>query len=371
MKILHINSYYGYGIFYKNLFDKQIEASLDIDVFLPLPKKTSFNVDLGDYTTVSNNHGKYDRLFFHLKHKKILKDIEKKYIINKYSIIHAHSLFSNGYIAMKLKEKYGIPYVVAVRNTDVNIFFNYMIHLRKLGVKILKEADCIIFLSKPYRDFVTQNYVPIEIKNNIVKKSHIIPNGIDNFWFKHINNARQNLKNKDIKLLYVGVIDKNKNILTTIEAIKLLQSKGYNIQYSVVGKIVDKDIYNKIITFPELKYVSPKSKEELINIYREHDIFVMPSLHETFGLVFAEAMSQGLPVIYSRGQGFDGHFEDGLVGYSVDSNSSIEIAEKIQSIVSEYMTFSKNCIEKVDKFSWDKISNDYYNLYANLLNNSK
>ena len=38
-------------------------------------------------------------------------------------------------------------------------------------------------------------------------------------------------------------------------------------------------------------------------IYRENDIYVMPSIIETFGLVYAEAMSQGLPVIYTRGQG--------------------------------------------------------------------
>lgn len=40
----------------------------------------------------------------------------------------------------------------------------------------------------------------------------------------------------------------------------------------------------------------------------------MPSHKETFGLVYAEAMSQGLPIIYTKNQGFDGQFPDGYVG---------------------------------------------------------
>ncbi|KUO49310.1 MAG: hypothetical protein APF76_16030 [Desulfitibacter sp. BRH_c19] len=93
-------------------------------------------------------------MIFHLKHIKIFKDAVRQYRINDYSVVHAHSLFSNGYIALNLKRKFGKPYIVAVRNTDVNIFFKYMIHLRRLGVQILENADRIIFLSKAYRDKV-------------------------------------------------------------------------------------------------------------------------------------------------------------------------------------------------------------------------
>ena len=40
--------------------------------------------------------------------------------------------------------------------------------------------------------------------------------------------------------------------------------------------------------------------------------FCLPSHAETFGLVYVEAMSQGLPIIY-EGQGFDKQFQDGEV----------------------------------------------------------
>ena len=79
-------------------------------------------------------------------------------------------------------------------------------------------------------------------------------------------------------------------------------------------------------------------------------------------------MSQGLPVIYSKGQGFDGQFEDGTVGYAVNSLDHNDIAEKIIKIFYDYETKSKNCIELFNKFDWKTIACDYLSLYENLGN---
>lgn len=368
VKILHINSYYSSSSFYKNLYDNQIENGLDIDVFVPISSSVILNnSDLGKYTTVSVNHGKYDRILFFLKHNKIYKDIIRRFKIGEYSVIHAHSLFSNGYIAYKLKQEYGVPYIVAVRNTDVNVFFKYMVHLRKLGIQILQEADKVIFLSKSYRDFVIQKYVPEKFKKEIFNKAEIIPNGIDDFWFNNKGNIRNTPDKNNLKLLYVGAINKNKNIIITIKAIKILQNEGYNINFTVVGKVEDKSIFNQIKNLSFITYITPKPKEELINIYRANDIFIMPSKTETFGLVYAEAMSQGIPVIYTKGQGFDGQFEEGIVGYSVQHDSAEEIVERVKAILDDYKTISNNCINKVDKFDWDEIAKGYYSIYEDAL----
>lgn len=368
MRILHINSYFNGRIFYKNFFDKQIEHDLDIEVYVPVPySKIPLNNELGNYTTISPNHRSFDRILFYTKHKKILKDIINKYDIRKFSVIHAHSLFSNGYIAMKLKEKFGIPYIAAVRNTDLNTFFKKMPHLRKIGVKILKEANKIIFLSEAYKYETIEKYVPKKMKEGILSKSDVIPNGIDNFWLENRATAKKINKNKTIKLLYVGVINKNKNLLTTIEAIEYLLKEGYNITYTIVGKIEDKFVYNQVKRKQYVKYISPKKKEDLIKIYRNNDIFVMPSKAESFGLVYAEAMSQGLPVIYSKGQGFDGQFDEGKVGYHVDSENPIDIKESIKSILKNYDEISMNCVKLCSKFCWRKIENKYKKIYDDVI----
>lgn len=367
MKILHINSYYRENYLYKNLFDRQKESGLNLDVYVPVP--TSMDVSAlkhGEYTTISANHGKYDRLFFHIKHKKIYADIVKKYAMNEFNIVHAHSLFSNGYIALRLKKDFGTPYVVAVRSTDVNTFFKYMIHLRKLGVEILKEAEKVIFLSKFYRDFVIEKYVLAKLKNEIFDKTEIIPNGIDDFWFQNKGTLKASTKHDNLRLVYAGVINKNKNLIATVKAIELLRQKGYHARFTVVGRIADKSIYQQITALKYVKYIEPKPKEELIEIYRANDIFVMPSIHETFGLVYAEAMSQGLPVIYTKGQGFDEQFEEGMVGYHVDCFNAEEIANRIIDMSNNYEVLSKNCTKLCSKFDWQIISKNYRKLYGDV-----
>ncbi|WP_428909844.1 glycosyltransferase family 4 protein [Niallia sp. Krafla_26] len=372
MKILHINSYYGGGMFYKHLYDRQKDQGVEIDVYVPVSNAVNLsNVNLGDYTTVSTNHSKYDRFFFHIKHHKIVKDVKNKYDIRDYDMVHAHSLFSNGYIAWKLKKEFGIPYMVAIRNTDVNYFFKYMIHLRKLGVEILKEADNIICLSESYKNTVMETCVPEHLTCEISRKVEIVPNGIDDFWFKNRSHYKESPSKDDLKLMYAGVVNKRKNVLTTTKAIELLIQRGYQVTFTVVGRMEDPTIGQTLKSMPFVQYIEPKQKEELINIYRDHDIFVMPSISETFGLVYPEAMSQGLPVIYSQGQGFDGQFDEGVVGYSVTSTSAEEVADAIEGILNNYEVLSTNCVEKVDQFHWNKISEDYFNLYTQIMEQNK
>ena len=364
MKILHINSYYSGSKFYKNLYESQNNMGFDIDVFVPVASNAKFaDFNYGKYTIISRNHNKYDRLFFHIKHNKIFRDIQAKYNISDYSIIHAHSLFSNGYIALKLKRKYAIPYIVAVRNTDVNVFFEKMIQLRSLGVEILKEAAHVIFLSKSYEEQVISKYVPQNLKNYIKSKVSIIPNGIDDFWHYNINIHNRELNLPYLQLLQVGDINKNKNIITTVKAIDILTKEGYKVKLNVVGRIKDNSIFEKIKDLEYVNYMGFFDKEELIKLYKENDIFILPSIKETFGLVYAEAMSQGLPVIYTKGQGFDGQFKDGEIGFAVQHNSPEEIAERIHRIIDRYNEISKNCLKNIDKFRWDNIVKEYAILY--------
>lgn len=370
MKVLHINSYYSGSGFYRNLYDRQVEMDVNLAVFVPVPTSIDPSIyRLGDYTTVSANHGKYDRILFHLKHRKIYNDILQNYQIRNYSIIHAHSLFSNGYIAMELKKKFGKPYIVAVRNTDVNTFFKKMPHLRKLGVNILKEANKVIFLSESYKEIVFEKYVPNNLKREILNKVEVIPNGIDNFWFENKGIPKNLPEEKRLKFLYVGVINKNKNLITTIKAIEYLQKEGYSITFTIVGRIEDNSIYQQIKDISYVNYVTSKKKEDLIKIFRSNDIFVMPSRTESFGLVYAEAMSQGLPVIYSKGQGFDGQFEEGMVGFHVNSQHPSEIKDKVFEIKKNYYNISSNCIKMCEKFNWIGISEQYLKFYKKIAGN--
>ena len=114
-------------------------------------------------------------------------------------------------------------------------------------------------------------------------------------------------------------------------------------------------------------YYRPLEKEELIYKYRENDIFILLSHYETFGLVYAEAMSQGLPVLYTRGQGFDGQFKDGIVGFGVSDKDSMDVKEKILTLIDNYAEISHNCLSNSSLFDWNRISIEYHQIYNEII----
>ncbi|MED4207262.1 glycosyltransferase family 4 protein, partial [Neobacillus mesonae] len=267
------------------------------------------SIDIPYFLDISNCLGKFDRFFYFRRNRKLLLDVEKLYDMNDFSYTLAYSLFSNGYLAYSLYRKYNIPYIVIVQNTDVNMYFKKVIFLRNMGREILKNASKIVFLSQPYKEFVINKYVKSSDVSIIQQKSVVIPFGIDDFWFENIYFGKKQANNKEIKLLFVGRVNENKNVESIVKASKKLMQKGYRITLTIVGDIEDKNIGSQLRQYKFINYIPYVDKRKLLQIYRQSDIFIMPSIKESFGLVYAEAMSQGLPVIYTRGQGFDKHFK--------------------------------------------------------------
>ncbi|MGO4694201.1 glycosyltransferase family 4 protein [Paenibacillus sp. 2TAB26] len=363
MKVLHINSNYLYTTLHEKLIESLSESSITNNVYMPNHGGIKFVIPPKDYVYHPVCFNKSDRYFYNYKQKKIFNNINKIFDTSSYDLIHSHTLFTDGYIAYNLYKKYGVPYIVAVRNTDVNSFFKKRILLRKKGLEILNNAAKIIFISKAYQDIVFDNYVPIVYKKNLLEKSIIIPNGIDSFWLKKQSAPREQNSTTALNLIFAGRIDKNKNIRTTIKACELLINKGLDISFTVVGRIEDSNEFNYFSRYNFVRYLPQQPKEKLIDLYKSNDIFVMPSKTETFGLVYAEAMSQGLPVIYTKGEGFDGQFEDGFIGYRVDWFNAMEIADRILDIMKNYNELSENCIKSCVKYDWDLIVEKYKNIY--------
>ena len=93
----------------------------------------------------------------------------------------------------------------------------------------------------------------------------------------------------------------------------------------------------------------------------------MPSFTETFGLVYAEAMSQRLPVIYSKEQGFDNQFLEGEVGYHANARSARDVADAIEKVIANYSKISEATIGHVEKFRWKEIVKQYDEVYKNII----
>jgi glycosyltransferase involved in cell wall biosynthesis len=372
LNVLHINSYYAYHDkpgFYKNFFEEQVNRGMNIDVYIPLDHTIEAEIEpFGYYTTIIKSHNKIDRYFYYSKQMKMLKGAINRYEVNRFEIIHSHSLFSNGFVAYRLNQMYNIPYVVAVRDTDVNTFFKKLFYLRNLGIRILMSASRIIFLSETYKNQVLKEYIPLHYHSELLKKIEVIPNGIDPFWFENQLQEKKHLHNNELRLLFVGSVSKRKNPSTVVRACEILQKRGYTASVTIIGPIESNAIYKDLIKYDFVEYISTKPKYELVEYYRRSDIFIMTSITETFGLVYVEAMSQGLPVIYSMGQGFDGQFDEGVVGYHVDCFNPDEVADRVMDIVSGYEEFSQRCIDNCQQFNWITINERYTEIYNEIHN---
>ena len=371
MKILQIACGFSYSSVYKNLFLELNRKKMNIEVYVPQhtdPAIGDIDQRSYPYPIYSNKVIKnWDKYIYFSKILKMRKDVEKNFDLSSIRVIHAHSLFSDGGVAYELYKRYRIPYMVAIRDTDVNQYFKKAKHLKPYALRILKNASSVIFLSKAYRDNLLKTLIPNKLMEDINKKAVIIPNGISSFWLNNIYTNRSNFdpNKSQIKLIFVGQIIKRKNIENVIKAsIELSNQIKKKVNLLVVGQKKDSDYFRYLTTLGEFKYIDFCPQEELISHYRNADIFVMPSHTETFGLVYAEALSQGLPVIYTKGQGFDGHFEEGAVGYRVNPLNINEIVDKIIKVLDNYDYLSRNCTINSTKFDWEKIGKSYETLYS-------
>lgn len=365
MKILHINNNYAYTALFGWLKKKLDENGIKNQVYMPA--YTDFE-SADEDVIISKCLKKWDRINFSKKQKKIYSDINEKVDMSEIDIVHAYILFSDGNIAYKLKKKYNIPYITHIQNTDINTFFKYMPHLRKRGLKIMLEASNIIFFTEVYRERVLKKYVPKKYRQQIIEKSRIIPAGIDDMWHENRSEKSCRPNTEALNIACVGAINKDKNILSVLKVTEKLNDSGVNCCVDIAGRPENKKIIEKIEKCPYAEYHGCISKEELIDIYRKNDLFILPSFHESFGLVYAEAMSQGLPIIYTKGEGFDGQFEEGSVGFSVNPYDYDEIIKRIMSITEDYERISRNCTENSKVFDWSRIALVYKQMYHDVLN---
>ena len=376
MKVLHINCNYAGTVLHRHMIMHLKVCGVDSCVYVPVYCSEGVDVSTpGAEVILSPCFRRWHRMIFDYKQSRILHDIQDKCDIAEFDCIHAYTLFTDGNVARKLSHRYKLPYVVAVRSTDVNTFFRKVAYLRSRGVEILRDAAAVFFLSETYRTLVLKKYVPEKYRQEIYDKSYIVPNGIDDFWLENcymeklsgLKEVQRRLADRKLNVIFAGTISTRKNPLATQEALQLLRKRGWAVHYTVVGRVVDKELHQKMCAYPDTTYIEQQPKEKLLEYYRANDLFVMPSHTETFGLVYSEAMSQGLPVLYTRGQGFDGQFMDGEVGYAIDDKNPMDIADKMELAAERYKDLAENCLHLAEKFRWDDICKKYAEIYAGII----
>ena len=295
------------------------------------------------------------RTLFPYKTRCKYRQLTQKADIEHTDLIVASTLFSDGAVALRLWQERRIPYEVVVRGTDVNLYLRRMPHLYRIGRQIVKNAQKVIFVSPVQRRQFEKSLAFSQLANKLQSKLITITNGIDQIWIDNQYLANDN-RNPDA-VLYIGVFDRNKNVSTLIEACRQLRKQNPNLTLNLVGGggPCEQQIMRQIEQNSDwLKFHGPiYDKQKLMQICRQNAVFAMISKSETFGLVYFEALTQGLPVVYTAGQGFDGVFGGLNVGLAAKSCNVSDVSEKIRLVLRDRIAMQK-CIGQIDfdDFSW-------------------
>ena len=373
MRILYVCTYYHRAMIFRDSMNYLEDRGHSVLAFNAVAKGAKiddkYRSIMDEKVVHKECFNKYDRFFFRLKQSKIRKAIEASVPVKEFDLIHCHTLFNGGWATCRLQQKYGVPYVVSVRNTDLNVFLKIPT-FRSIARKIVDHAAGVLFLSEAYKEkFLRICYSESE-RDGVLQKCDVIPNGLEPFWLENIGQVRESVHDP-LSLLCVGKIDRNKNMGTVIRVAEQLNEKGKSTHLTVIGQVVDDGVKSMLDGNRLVTVVSYLTKEELIHYYRGADIFIMPSFKESFGRVYAEAMTQGMPVIYTRGQGFDGTFPDGTVGYGVKADDADEIESDVGKIIDHYGEISRSCIDNCRIFNWNDISERLERLYRHSIAGNK
>lgn len=360
---LHINSYFLTNEIHYNFY--LTLKKYRNDKFL-IPVYNHFKRDYIQNVEIDYIYNSLDKLIFFSKVVKVLFLLFKKKMLRGYDYIHAHTLMSDGIPAFFLSYIIKKPYVVTVRNADVNFYIKRSIFFKLIAEKILSNARIVFFVSPSYKKLVE------DLFPNLNKSKHILlPNGIDNYWLNNLKKTEDKNSNfNKVNILFVGKIIKLKNLSLLLDFVKCYDDRCYNL--NIVGENVlgydFKKLNESLNNGNSINFIGKvTNKAELLNIYRQNDIFVLLSSPETFGVVYIEALSQGLPIIYTKGQGVDGYFEDGMVGVSCGL-SVVELKSKLEYIISNYSIISANTTLSVNDFTWESLAKEYINNINNNLN---
>jgi glycosyltransferase involved in cell wall biosynthesis len=238
----------------------------------------------------------------------------------------------------------------------------FKLYYRFLMPIIIKRADKIITVS---------NYSKNEIQRYYSKakdKIEVIYLGV-NKDFKKLDYIK-----KKNQIVFVGSMNKRKNIVGVLKSFELLDLKDYKLL--LIGNFssnfdIDeetKQLIEKAKQNPNIEFKKNVNNNDLIKIYNQSKLFLFPSFYEGFGLPVLEAMSCATPVVCSSSSSLPEVGGDAVV--YCNPNSIEDIKEKINQVITNE-ELQKEMIEKGLKrakmFSWEKSAKEHIEIFKKVL----
>lgn len=371
MRVLHIANDFANSKVHANLCRELDARGIEQEVYCPVrtQKEIGGNFFEGERTKIHYSFciKSWYKFVYHHKARQLYRDLKRHVDLSRIDLIHASTMFSDGALAYKAFKEFGIPYIVAVRDTDLNDFIRLLKHTYSYGRKILLNAQKVIFISAALQKNFEASGFARPVLESVKKRFLLQPNGIEDYWLQHIKRER----NLSHNVLYIGSFVPRKNVPRIIEVIVALKKEEalHDVRLTIVGGGLDErgQVARLIAEHSEcIEFIGKiYDKKKLAEVMKDHTVFVMPSIYETFGLVYLEALSQNLPVLYSKGQGIDG-LVDETVGIGVNPKSTEEIKQALRTMLLNPSQYRNESID-FKRFAWKDIAQTYVNIYQSIV----
>ena len=234
--------------------------------------------------------------------------------INEFDAVIAHMpsgiIFAN-------KLKLDIPLITGVHVSDIEVLTNpiYSIYFKREMEKAYKKASKIACRSEVLKRKFLKLYPEYE------SKTFVAYSGTE------IEPIRRNWQNKDkYRIITCANLIKRKNIDKVIDACAEIK----NVELIVIGDGKEMNrLKNLASKNPQITFSGHLSHKSVIEEMKRADIFILPSINETFGMVYLEAMACGCITIGLENDGIDGILKNGENGYLCNLDNIKETIENI------------------------------------------
>ncbi|MBI4162659.1 MAG: glycosyltransferase family 4 protein [Candidatus Aenigmarchaeota archaeon] len=272
------------------------------------------------------------------------RHVEKKIRNGSFDLVHSHDNAS--YFLVKNGTR--LPVIHTSHGTWGN-YFAVMSGFRKRLFS--KRSISMERLIVQYADINTSvsNYVKKSVFEQYGVKSRTIYNGVDIEKF----NPMGKIHNKIPVGAWVGTNPDLKGLDIAIEAVKML-----NLKLIVVG-ILDKND-NEVI------YLGRLPPSQMSIVYKKADFLIFPSKYESHPIAPLEALASGLPLVVSSNSNVE-IIKSSREGFVIDGFESENYAEAVQTIIKKWGRMSAAARKCAIKYSWKNQSKKYFRLYEKLV----
>jgi glycosyltransferase involved in cell wall biosynthesis len=279
-------------------------------------------------------------------------------------IIHVQVAMKAGLFALRLKKKYGIPYIVTehwsgyFRESKPNIYEMGRV-FQRLNKRVLKNASLLLPVTQNLAQTITENFIKLPY--------HVIPNVVDTNLFFYQPSAPE-----VFTFIHPSYMNYPKNPEGILEGCMLLKQKGCRFRLYMIG---DRPVHllNLAKEYGLLdEYVFFENQipyAEVAIRMQQASALLMFSRYESLPCIILEALCCGLPIVSSRVGGI-AEVIDSSNGLLVDKNSVEQLANAMQEIINTHNNFDRASIAAAAsvKFSYHAVGENISKLYKQVLN---